>query len=87
VHDFTDAIWVYWSKDPNKWNASHKAVVLDGTNCTWAKRNIGMPAVIPAEGRLAILYDAVAGEKISHMRRDIGLAWLELPLPEPPAIE
>jgi hypothetical protein len=83
VHDYTDAIWVYWSKDPNRWNPEDKAVVLDGGNCTWAKRNIGMPAVIPHEGRLAILYDAVEGDRIDHMKRDIGLCWLDLPL-EPP---
>jgi hypothetical protein len=87
VHDYTDAIWVYWSKDPNVWNPEDKAIVLDGENCTWAKKNIGMPAVIPHEGRLAILYDAVEGERIGHMRRDIGLAWLDLPLPDPSKIQ
>ena len=28
--EYTDAVWVYWTKDLNKWNARDKAVVLDG---------------------------------------------------------
>jgi hypothetical protein len=32
---------------------------------------------------LAVLYDAPGGESISHMKRDIGLAWLDLPLAPP----
>ena len=32
--EYTDAVWVYWSKDLNKWDAKNKAVVLDGKNCT-----------------------------------------------------
>jgi predicted GH43/DUF377 family glycosyl hydrolase len=85
--EFTDAIWVYWSKDLNHWNAEHKAIVLDGGNCTWSKHIIGLPAVLPVGNRLAVLYD---GREDSadrgHMKRDIGLAWLELPL-SPPASE
>jgi hypothetical protein len=81
--EFTDAIWVYWSKDPNHWNPEHKAVVLDGKNCTWAKRCIGLPGIIVRDGRLAILYDGAPGESVSHMRRHIGLAWLDLPLVPP----
>lgn len=81
--EFTDAVWVYWSKDPNHWNPEHKAVVLDGKNYTWAKRCIGLPGVIVRDGRLAILYDGAPGESVSHMRRHIGLAWLDLPLVPP----
>jgi hypothetical protein len=33
--------------------------------------------------RLAIFYDGVASGPITHMGRDIGLAWLSLPV-EPP---
>jgi hypothetical protein len=44
-HEFTDAAWVYWSKDPTRWNSEHKAVVLDGENCSWSKRCVGMPTV------------------------------------------
>jgi len=81
--EYTDAIWVYWSKDVDRWNPAHKAVVLDGSNCTWSKRCIGLPSVVRVGKRLAMLYDAPGDESISHMRRNVGLAWLELPL-EPP---
>ena len=81
--EFTDAIWVYWSKDPLRWNAENRAIVLDDGSCTWSNRCIGMPAVIPYHGRLAVRYDAAGGESISHMRRNIGLAWLNLPLTVP----
>ena len=81
--EFTDAIWVYWTKDLNRWDAAHKAVVLDGQNCTWSKSCIGMPSVVQVGHRLAVLYDAPGGESISHMNRDIGLAWLDLPLLSP----
>lgn len=78
--EYTDAIWVYWSKDINKWNAGRKAVVLDSSNCRWGKGAIGMPSVIKAGNRLAILYDAAEGKDIGHMHRHIGLAWMDLPL-------
>jgi predicted GH43/DUF377 family glycosyl hydrolase len=78
--EYTDAIWVYWSKDLNHWNAANKAVVLDGKNCKWSKRCIGLPSVVRYGNRLAIFYDAPGGNGVSHMRRSIGLAWLKLPL-------
>jgi len=78
--EYTDAVWVYWTKDLNRWNAEHKAVVLDGKNCTWSRKCIGLPSVVKMRNRLAILYDAPGGDSKSHMRRDVGLAWLELPL-------
>lgn len=81
--EYTDAIWVYWSKDINKWDTARKAVVLDSTNCIWGKGAIGMPSVIKAGNRLAILYDATEGKNFGHMYRNIGLAWLELPLKVP----
>jgi predicted GH43/DUF377 family glycosyl hydrolase len=83
-HDeYTDAVWVYWTKDLNHWNAADKAVVLDGSNCKWSHKCIGLPGVIKAGKRLGVLYDAPGGESTSHMGRDIGLAWLELPLTPP----
>ncbi len=82
--EYTDAIWVYWTRDPTRWDARRKAVVLDGRNCTWSRRCIGLPAVVKVGNRLAVLYDAPGGDSRSHMRRDVGLAWLELPL-KPPA--
>ncbi|UOE46510.1 hypothetical protein MTO98_19090 [Mucilaginibacter sp. SMC90] len=78
--EYTDAIWVYWSKDLEKWDNKNKAVVIDNKNCSWAKGAIGMPTVIKTGKKLALLYDAAGGNSISHMRRDIALAWIDLPL-------
>ncbi len=79
-YEYTDAIWVYWTKNLNTWDAKNKAVVLDGTNCGWSKRCVGLPSVVKRGKRLAIIYDAPGGERMDHMRRDVGLAWLDLPL-------
>ena len=79
-HEYTDAVWLYWTQDLNRWDAKNKAVVLDGKNCTWSKKCIGMPSVIKVGNRLAVLYDGPGGDSTGHMRRDIGLAWLDLPL-------
>ena len=83
--EYTDAVWVYWTKDLGRWNLDQKAVVLDGSNCTWSKHIIGLPSVVKVGNRLALFYDGYAGEGIpkgaaSHMCRDVGLAWLDLPL-------
>jgi predicted GH43/DUF377 family glycosyl hydrolase len=83
--EYTDAVWVYWSKDLNHWDSNNKAVVLDGRNCTWSRKCVGMPSVIVVGKRLAIMYDAPGGDSKSHMRRNLGLAWLELPLTVPAA--
>jgi len=82
--EYTDAVWVYWTKDLNQWDPAHKAVVLDGKNCPWSQKCIGLPSAIRVGNRLAVFYDAPGGESKSHMRRDVGLAWLELPLQTPP---
>ena len=81
--EYTDAIWMYWSNDLNHWNSANKAIVLDRSNCTWSKRIIGLPSVVPFGNRLAIFYDGAAGESTSHCDRDIGLAFLELPIQRP----
>ncbi len=81
--EYTDAIWVYWSADLYKWKPENKAVVLDGANCTWSKRCLGLPTVLPVGPRLALFYDAPGGDSISHLHRDLGLAWLDLPLRTP----
>lgn len=78
--EYTDAVWVYWSKDLEHWNPHNKAVVLDGRNSSWSRRCIGLPSVVPVGKRLAIFYDAPGGDSTSHMHRSVGLAWLELPL-------
>jgi predicted GH43/DUF377 family glycosyl hydrolase len=86
--EYTDAIWVYWSKDLDHWNVDHKAVVLDTAGCTWSKNIVGLPSVIKVGNRLAVFYDGSSEAKMphgvkSHMNRDIALAWLPLPLAPP----
>jgi predicted GH43/DUF377 family glycosyl hydrolase len=81
--EYTDAVWVYWSDDVTRWDARNKAVVLDGTNCTWSKKVVGLPSVMKKDNRLAILYDGAPGESTSHVGRDVGLAWLDLPIKVP----
>ncbi len=81
--EFTDAVWVYWSRDLNTWKSEDKAIVLDGKNCNWSEKCIGLPSVVKVNNRLALFYDAPGGKSTSHMKRNIGLAWLELPLKIP----
>lgn len=81
--EYTDAVWVYWTKDLNRWNAADKAVVLDKKNCTWSRKCIGLPSVVKVGNRLAVFYDAPGGDSNTHIKRDVGLAWLELPLLPP----
>jgi len=83
--EYTDAIWVYWSKDITKWDPANKAVVLDSRNCKWSQYIVGLPSVVQDGNRLAIFYDGNEASEIppgvkSHMNRDIGLAYLKLPL-------
>ncbi len=80
---YTDSTWVYWTKDINNWDGRNRAVVLDGENCTWSKKCIGMATVAPIGDRLAIFYDAPGGDSVDHTYRDLGLAWLKLPLVPP----
>ena len=81
--EWTDAIWVYWTTNLDRWDAAQKAVVLDGSNCKWSSKCVGLPSVLKVGSRLALFYDAPGGNSTSHMRRDIGLAWLKLPLTPP----
>ncbi len=67
--EYTDAVWVYWSKDLNRWDAKNKAVVLDGKNCTWSKKCLGMPSLVRVGKRLAIFYDAPGGFPASQARK------------------
>ena len=76
----TDAIWVYWSSDLDHWNSAQKAIVLDGAGSSWSHTILGLPSVVPQGHRLAIYYDGLAESGLTHMRRDIGLAWVDLPL-------
>ena len=81
--EYTDSIWVYWSKNLETWDAEKRAVVLDRTNCPWSARCIGMPSVVKVKKRLALFYDASTTTLSNNMGRDIGLAWLQLPLSPP----
>jgi len=81
--EYTESTWVYWSKNLNKWDAEKRAVVLDHKNCHWNVRDIGMPSVVKTDKGLALFYDAPAADT-DNMGRDLGLAWLPLPL-RPPA--
>lgn len=81
--EYTESIWTYWSKDLNRWNPNHRAIVLDQANCSWCKHAIGMPSVVPVGNKLALFYDASASGDSSNMGRDIGVAWLSLPLKPP----
>jgi predicted GH43/DUF377 family glycosyl hydrolase len=83
--EYTDAIWVYWTQDLNKWDPARKAVVLDGRNCGWSQKCIGLPSVVARQNKLALFYDAPGGDSMSHMHRDVGVAWLDLPLTVPPS--
>jgi predicted GH43/DUF377 family glycosyl hydrolase len=85
--EYTDAIWVYWTQDLYHWNADNKAIVLDGSNCKWSTDCIGLPSVVQVGRRLAVFYDAPGGKSVSHMHRDVGLAWLNLPLELPARTE
>ncbi|MEI6606341.1 MAG: glycine-rich domain-containing protein, partial [Verrucomicrobiota bacterium] len=76
----TDAVWVYWTKDLNVWNPACKAIVLDGSNCNWSSKCIGMPSVVQVGDKLKIFYDAPGGTSDSSMRRSLGMATLQLPL-------
>lgn len=78
--EYTDAVWVYWTEDLEHWQPENKAVVLDGENCMWSKKCIGLPTVLKTQGKLALLYDAPGCVSTSHMLRHIGLAWVELPM-------
>lgn len=79
--EYTDAVWVYWTRDLERWDPAHKAVVLDGKNCAWSKTVIGLPSVVRRGDRLALFYDGQPDpNNIGHMKRDVGLAWLDLPL-------
>ncbi len=83
--EYTDAIWVYWTKDLENWNVENKAVVLDSSNCKWSKYIIGLPSVVKKGNKLAIFYDGNNAKEFptgagSHMKRNVGLAWLDLPI-------
>jgi len=78
--EYTDAVWVYWSPDPTRFSVDDRAVVLDAQSSPWSPRVIGLPSVLEIDGRLAVYYDGCVDDTIGHGGRDIGVAWLELPI-------
>ena len=80
---YTDSTWVFWSNDLEKWSSDQRAIALDGENSNWAERCFGMATVTQIGERLALVYDAAPGQSTSHLGRDIGLAWYDLPLTPP----
>jgi predicted GH43/DUF377 family glycosyl hydrolase len=82
-NEYTDAVWVYWTRDLTKWDPAKKAVVLDSRNCKWSTAIVGLPSVLAVGKRLAVFYDGLQSQQISHMGRDVGLAFLPLPLRVP----
>jgi hypothetical protein len=67
----------------NNWDKVRKAVVLDEINCKWSPAVVGLPSVLRVGNRLAIFYDGLSSVTISHVGRDVGLAFLPLPLHPP----
>jgi predicted GH43/DUF377 family glycosyl hydrolase len=81
--EYTDAIWVYWSDDPTNWNRENRAVVLDSKNSEWSPRVVGLPSVLVLGDKLAIYFDGSTRDAIDHGLRDVGVAFLDLPLVPP----
>ena len=78
--EYTDAIWVYWSDNPTKWDRENRAVVLDSENAEWSPRVVGLPSVHVLGDKLAIYFDGSTRDAIDHGLRDVGVAFLDLPL-------
>jgi predicted GH43/DUF377 family glycosyl hydrolase len=78
--EYTDALWMYWSRDVRAWRREDKAVVLDGSSCSWSKRVVGAPSVIRRGDTLHVFYDGQEDGGISHYHRQIGMATMPLPL-------
>jgi hypothetical protein len=78
---YTDSVWVYWTKDIEKWNQEDKAIVIDKNVSTWAKGAIGLATAVKIDDNtLALVYDGIYGEGTGHLGRHIGLAYITLPL-------
>ena len=82
--EYTDAVWVYWARELEGFRPEDKAVVLDARNVGWSPRIVGLPSVLRIGDRLAVYYDGCQEDTIGHGGRDVGVAWLDLPL-RPPA--
>jgi len=92
--EYTDAVWVYWTKDIDHWDPKNKAVALDSRSAGWTPYIVGLPSVVPFGNKLALFYDgrsapetpvelSMNGRYSEHMFRDIALAWIDLPIATP----
>ena len=82
--NYTDGVWMFWTKDLQHWDTANRAIVFDGTDCGWSKAVIGLPSVLKIGNRLAMYYDGREDPNDHwHMKRQVGLAWLDLPLQPP----
>ena len=78
---YTDAVWVYWSRDLNHWNVQDKAVAMDASMSRFGKGAIGMPSVVKMdESTLALFYDASPDGRTDHLDRSICMVSIPLPL-------
>lgn len=80
--EYTDAIWVYWTNDINNWSTSNRAVVVDGRT-SWSPMVVGVPTIVEKNGRLGIIYDGRPDTGQSHIDRDLGINWIDLPINNP----
>ena len=78
---YTDAVYVYCSKDPCRWDAECCKILVDASVSTWAHGAIGLATVTKADAHtLAVVYDGVEGDGQGHLDRKIGYGTLPLPL-------
>lgn len=84
--EYTDSILVYWADSPHSFRADQKAVVIDAASSGWSPMVVGLPSVVPIGGRLAVYFDGCDLPENGHGNRDVGVAWLELPLQVPTAM-
>lgn len=79
---YCDSNIVYWTKDPNVWDAKKCAAIIDKatTKNKWATGAIGMPSVVKVnDDTLAVMYDASLGGLINHTNRRIALSYWKIP--------
>ena len=74
---YTDAVYVYCSKDPCRWDAECCKILVDASVSTWAHGAIGLATVTKADAHtLAVVYDLslihiyMEGDAFRHRRRD-----------------
>ncbi|MBW7460235.1 hypothetical protein K0U00_39850, partial [Paenibacillus sepulcri] len=86
-NEFTEAVWVYWSRSVTEWDPEDKAIVLDASNIPWVKQAVGLPACLVVGSKLWIGFDAckesVNSANIGNAHRDIGMCSFDLPLRAP----